>query len=48
MGGVFSWFLHEGIVRVLSVPVAMSVMLYIIYVLAAPSPWSDDEDGAAH
>jgi hypothetical protein len=29
---------------VLSVPIAMSLMLYIIYVLAAPPPWSDDED----
>jgi hypothetical protein len=46
MGDVFSWFLHQGIVRVLSVPVAMSVMLYVIYVLAAAPPWSDDEDGA--
>ena len=46
MAGVFSWLLHEGIVRVLSVPIGMSVMLYIIYVLAAPPAWSDDEDGA--
>ena len=44
MGNIFSWFLHEGIVRVLSVPIGMSVMLYVIYVLAAPQPWTDDEN----
>ena len=44
MGNVFSWFLHEGIVRVLSVPIGMSIMLYVIYVLAAPAPWTDDEN----
>ena len=44
MGDVFSWFLHQGIVRVLSVPIGMSVMLYIIYRLAAPPPWSDDQN----
>jgi hypothetical protein len=48
MGDVFSWFLHEGIVRVLSVPIAMSILLYIMYVLAAPPPWTDDDDGAPH
>jgi hypothetical protein len=36
--------LHQGIVRVLSVPIAMSILLYIMYRLAAPPPWSDDED----
>jgi hypothetical protein len=46
MGDVFSWFLHEGIVRVLSVPIAMSILLYIMYRLAAPPPWTDDDDGA--
>ena len=44
MGNVFSWFLHEGIVRVLSVPIAMSVMLYVIYRMAAPPPWTDEEN----
>lgn len=44
MAGVFSWLLHEGIVRVLSVPVAISIVLYIMYALAVPPPWSDDED----
>ena len=48
MGDVFSWFLHEGIVRVLSVPIAMSILLYIMYRLAAPPPWTDDDDGAPH
>jgi hypothetical protein len=46
MADLFSWLLHEGIVRMLSVPITISVMLYIVYVLAAPPPWSDDEDGA--
>jgi hypothetical protein len=44
MGDLFSWFAHAGIVRVLSVPVAMGLMLYIIYRLAAPPPWSDEEN----
>ena len=48
MGDVFSWFLHEGIVRVLSVPIAMSILLYIMYLLAAPPPWTDDDEGAPH
>jgi hypothetical protein len=44
MGDVISWFAHQGIVRVLSVPVAMAIMLYIMYRLAAPPPWTDDEN----
>ena len=44
MGDVFSWFLHQGIVRVLSVSIGMLLLLYLMYVLAAPEPWSDDED----
>ena len=48
MGDVFSWLLREGIVRVLSVPIGMLLLLYLMYVLAAPPPWSDDEDGAPH
>jgi hypothetical protein len=46
MGDVFSWFLHQGIVRVLSVPIGMIILLYLMFVLAAPAPWTDDEDGA--
>jgi hypothetical protein len=42
MGDVFSWFLHQGIVRVLSVPIVMGALLYVMYLLAAPPPWSDD------
>ena len=45
MGDVFSWLLHQGIVRVLSVPIGMVVLLYLMYVLSSPSPWNDDEDG---
>jgi hypothetical protein len=48
MGDVFSWFLHQGIVRVLSVPVGMLLLLYLMYRLATPPPWTDDEDGAPH
>ena len=44
MGELFSWLLHQGIVRVLSVPIAMGILLYVTYVLAAPPPWTDDED----
>jgi hypothetical protein len=45
MGDLFSWLLHQGIVRVLSVPIVMLVALYGVYVLASPPPWNDDEDG---
>ena len=45
MGDVFSWLLHQGIVRVLSVPIGMVVLLYLMYVLSSPQPWNDDEDG---
>ena len=45
MGDVFSWFLHQGIVRVLSVPIGVLLLLCLCALLAAPPPWSDDEDG---
>ncbi len=45
MGDVFSWLLHQGIVRVLSVPIGMVLLLYLMYLLSAPGPWNDDEDG---
>jgi hypothetical protein len=45
MGDVFSWLLHQGIVRVLSVPIGMVLLLYLMYMLSAPGPWNDDEDG---
>ena len=44
MGDVFSWFLHQGIVRVLSVPIGMVVLLYAMYVMATPPPWTEEED----
>ena len=48
MGDFFSYLLHVGIVRVLSVPIVMLVALYGLYVMAAPAPWSDDDDGESH
>ncbi len=45
MGDVFSWLLHQGIVRVLSVPIGMAILLYLMYFLSAPGPWNDDDDG---
>ena len=44
MGDVFSWLLHQGIVRVLSVPIGMVLLLWLMYVLSAPKPWNDDEN----
>jgi hypothetical protein len=44
MGDLFSWLLHLGIVRVLSVPIGMLVLLYIMYLAATPAPWTDDEN----
>jgi hypothetical protein len=48
MGDFFSYLLHVGIVRVLSVPIVMLIALYGLYVLSAPPPWSDDDDGESH
>jgi len=48
MGGLFDTLLHEGIVRVLSVPIGMALVLYVLYVLAAPPKWTDEDDGEPH
>ena len=45
MGNIFSWFLRVGIVRVLSVPIGMGLLVYVMYLLAAPPPWTDDDEG---
>jgi hypothetical protein len=44
MGDVFGWLLHQGIVRVLSVPITMTAILLILYATTAPPPWHDDDD----
>ncbi len=46
MGDLISYLAHQGIVRVLSVPVIMAVVLYAVYLMAAP-PADLDEDGGA-
>ena len=43
--GLIGYFGHLGIVRVLSVPVMMGTLLYILYVLAAPPRDGNQEDG---
>ncbi len=40
---MFSYLLHQGFVRVAFVPTMMGLLLYAIYVMAAP-PKDDDED----
>ena len=43
MSGFIGYLGHEGIVRVLSVPVLMGALLYVLYLLAAP-PHDDNQD----
>jgi len=33
---------------VLSVPIAMGALLYVLYVMAKPPQWTDEEDGEPH
>ncbi len=40
---MISYFAHLGIVRVLSVPIMMALLIYAMYVLAAP-PEEFEED----
>jgi hypothetical protein len=47
MGDLVTYLLHLGIVRVLSVPVAMSLIIYVLYRMAAPPEWNND-DGERH
>ena len=43
MGELVSYLGHQGIVRVLSVPVLMTALLYILYLLAAPHDDNRDD-----
>ncbi|HXW83151.1 MAG TPA: hypothetical protein VEJ86_02005 [Candidatus Binataceae bacterium] len=45
LGNLIDYIAHLGIVRVLSVPAAMAVIIYFLYRLAAPPPENHD-DGA--
>jgi len=42
MGDLINYIAHVGIVRVLSVPASMGLMIYILYRLAAPPEWHDN------
>ncbi len=44
MGDLINYIAHVGIVRVLSVPAAMGLLIYILYRLAAPPEWHDDSE----
>ncbi len=44
MGDLISYLAHQGIVRVLSVPAAMILIIYVLWVLAAPPRDLDDAD----
>ncbi len=48
MGDIISYFAHLGIVRVLSVPAAMAIAVYLIWIAAAPPPLDGDEGAAEH
>ncbi len=41
MGALISYLAHLGIVRVSFVPALMAIMLYVLYVLAAPDGNND-------
>lgn len=43
MADLIAYIAHLGIVRVSFVPVLMAVMLYLLYVLAAPPNGNDDD-----
>ena len=45
MSGFIGYLGHQGIVRVLSVPVLMGALLYILYLLAAPPHDNNQDDG---
>jgi hypothetical protein len=46
MGDLITGFLHQGIVRVLSVPLAMGAIIWVLWVLAAPREDQNDEGNA--
>jgi len=48
MGDLFTWFLHQGIVRVLSVPILIGLLIWLMWVLASPPPWHENDDAEAH
>ncbi|HEY6420870.1 MAG TPA: hypothetical protein VIX59_17885 [Candidatus Binataceae bacterium] len=49
MGGLITYLSQTGIVRVLSVPIAMSILIYILWILATPPPLDDhDDEGQPH
>lgn len=45
MAELIGYLAHLGIVRVLSVPAVMAVMLYLVYRLAAPREDLEEDDG---
>ncbi len=45
MGNLISYLGHLGIVRVLSVPVVIGLVIWMLYVAAAPPKWTDEGDG---
>jgi hypothetical protein len=48
MGEFLSWFLQQGIVRVLSVPIVIVLLVWLLWVWATPPPWQDDESAGAN
>jgi hypothetical protein len=48
MGDLFTWFLQQGIVRVLSVPIAVGLLIWLMWVLAAPPQWHENDDAEVH
>ena len=47
LGDLLDYIAHLGIVRVLSVPVAMGLIIWGLWVLAAPPPDNHNDDAAS-
>ena len=46
MGDLISYLLHQGFVRVSFVPIVMGILIWVLYILAAPP--EDDDDAQGH
>lgn len=45
MGDLLSYLAHQGIVRVLSVPIIIAAIMYVLWILAAPPSDLDENEG---
>ncbi|MGH7865226.1 MAG: hypothetical protein ACREQB_09560 [Candidatus Binataceae bacterium] len=48
MGGILTSIMQMGIVRVLSVPIAIALLVWLMWMLASPPPSNDNDDAEIH